>query len=171
MAFINGEIRILYFKINGSYIPVGCLTDNSFSESAGMLPTTTRDNTDGWESARPINQNYSISFSGLVTTDFIDESKVNYQRLRQLKRQRTLIEWKIDDGQANYDYGNAYITNLSDSAAIDENVSFDGSLQGYGEPYNYVDNIYFTYKEFVESKSGTLSSERCTQNYIERITT
>lgn len=171
MAFINGLIRILYFKISGVYIPVGCLTDNSFTENASMLPTTTRDNTDGWESAKPTNQNYSISFSGLVDTDFIDTSKVNYQRLRQLKRQRTLVEWKIDDGQSNYDYGSAYITSLSDSAAIDEFVAFNGNMQGYGEPFNFVDNIYFTYKEFVETNGGTLSSESCTQAYIEKLTT
>ena len=38
--FINGENRILYIKINGEFLPIGCLTGDSFSETVEMLNTT-----------------------------------------------------------------------------------------------------------------------------------
>tara|TARA_R110000803_G_scaffold63443_1_gene124105 strand:- start:1941 stop:2453 length:513 start_codon:yes stop_codon:yes gene_type:complete len=169
MAFINGEIRILYFKVNSVYIPVGCLTDNSFSESAVMLPTTTRDNTDGWGSSLPTSQSYSISFSGLVTTDFIDSSKVGYYRLRELKRSRTLVEWKVDDGLDGFDYGSAYITSLSDSSGIDDFISFSGDLQGYGEPLNQVTVLFDSYYARVIADGGTVEAEDCLKIYINSI--
>lgn len=171
MSFINGEIKILYFKIGDDYLPIGCLTDNSFSESATMLSTTTRDNSNGWESSRPTNQNYSISFSGLVTADYFQTDKVTYNQIRSLKRNRTLVEWRISTGNGDFDYGSAYLDSVSDEAEIDENVSFSGSLIGFGEPINEFDSIFFTYKEFVEANGGTLSSVSCTEIFIERLIT
>jgi hypothetical protein len=44
MDFIKGEDRILYFKINGSWLPVGCLNDNTAVKILNFLDTTTRDN-------------------------------------------------------------------------------------------------------------------------------
>lgn len=171
MEFINGAIRIIYFKIGENYLPIGCLTDNSFSESASMLPTTTRDNSNGWESSRPTTQNYSIEFSGLVTADYFQTDKVTYNQIRSLKRNRTLVEWRISVGDGNFDYGSAYLESLSDEATIDENVSFSGSMVGFGEPINEFDSIFFAYKEFVEGSGGTLSSVNCTKKFIERLIT
>ena len=37
MGFINGDIELLYFKIDGIYTPIGCLTSNSFNEEVDML--------------------------------------------------------------------------------------------------------------------------------------
>ena len=45
---IEGDIRILYIYDKTAYSPIGCLTENSFSESVEMLDTTTRDN-GGWK--------------------------------------------------------------------------------------------------------------------------
>tara|TARA_R110000772_G_scaffold244464_1_gene357576 strand:+ start:1628 stop:2125 length:498 start_codon:yes stop_codon:yes gene_type:complete len=135
--FINGENRILYIKWQGQYLPIGCLTGDSFSESSEMLNTTTRDNA-GWSTSVPTTQNYNISFEGLViNTNFAqgDSTKISYDRLRELKRNRTLIEWKSKDTHNIFvDTGKGYITELSDSSSIDEFIGFNASIIGYGAP-------------------------------------
>jgi hypothetical protein len=137
MSFINGGYRFLYIKSGELYYPIGCLTSNSFSETAEMLPTTTRDNPNGWTTSRPTTQSYNISFDGLVTSETDLANTITYKGLKAIKRSRTLIDWKIaDDDFTNYEYGQGYITGLSDSANIDEFVSFNGSIVGFGEVIN-----------------------------------
>ena len=169
MEYINGEIKILYLKKNGEYLPIGCLSDNNFSETSTTLDTTVRTNKNGWSSSIPVTQSYSIEFSGLLTVDLISDTNVTFQEIRDFKRQRTLIEWKIDDGEGNPDFGQGYITSLSEAANIDELVSFSGGIIGSGEPTNTFDSIYYEYKERVEAAGGTLSSEECTKEYIEQL--
>lgn len=135
--FINGSNRVLFIKWEEEFLPIGCLTSDSFSENVEMLSTTTRDNA-GWATSVPTNQSYNISFDGLViNTNFNggDFNKVSLDRLRELKRSRTLIEWKSEDVDKIFvDSGKGYITDLSDSANIDEFISFNGSIAGFGEP-------------------------------------
>jgi hypothetical protein len=135
--FINGSNRVLFIKWEEEFLPIGCLTSDSFSENVEMLSTTTRDNA-GWATSVPTNQSYNISFDGLViNTNFNggDFNKVSLDRLRELKRSRTLIEWKSEDVDKIFvDSGKGYITDLSDSANIDEFISFNGSIVGFGEP-------------------------------------
>lgn len=137
MEFTNGSDRILYIKLSGVWMPVGCLTSNSISESAEMMPTTTRDN-DGWATSRPTMQNYSIPFEGLqinTTVAMGDFSVASYDRLKLLKRSKTLLDWKIQGTTFPIvDYGKAYINEISEASAIDEFLSFSGSMVGYGIP-------------------------------------
>lgn len=137
MEYTNGEDRILYIKYLGDWLPVGCLTSNSISESSEMLATTTRDN-DGWMTSRPIMQNYSISFEGIQINTTVAGgtfSVASYDRLKQLKRSKTLLDWKIQGTVFPVvDYGKAYITELSETASVGEYLTFSGSLTGYGIP-------------------------------------
>ena len=134
--FIDGAYRVLFLKWDGVYLPVGCLTSDSFSESVEMLDTTTRDN-GGWKTSEPTVQSYSISFDGLViNTNFNggDFTKISLDRLRILKRSRTLVEWKTQDNNLTFvDSGKGYITSLSDSANNEEFITFNASIEGYGE--------------------------------------
>ena len=113
--FTKGEDRVLYIKINNEYLPIGCLTGDSFSESSEMLDTTTRDNA-GWKTSTPTLQSYNISFDGLVinTSDLGgDQTKISYDRLTLLKRNKTLIEWKSQDTLGVFvSVGKGYITEL-----------------------------------------------------------
>jgi hypothetical protein len=167
--FINGTTQVLHIKQDGFYFPIGCLVGNSFEESVDTIPTTTRENLNGWESSRPTNQRYSISFSGLVLSDRFDATVITYEQIRILKRQRILIEWKISREPNNDDYGFGYITSLGDSSNIDEFVSFTGEIMGQGVPENFFDAIYFGYKDRVEADGGTLTSEACTKLYIDKL--
>lgn len=137
MDYIKGEDRVLYFKISGSWVPVGCLTDNTLDETSEFLDTTTRDN-EGWGTSRPINQSYTISFSGLQLNTTVAGGNFNIaslDRLRQFKRNRQLLEWKFQGTiYPIVDYGKCYISDLSDPNVVGELISFSGSAIGYGKP-------------------------------------
>lgn len=137
MDYIKGEDRILYFKINGSWLPVGCLTENTLDETSDFLDTTTRDN-QGWNTSRPINQSYNISFAGLQVITTVAGGNFNIaslDKLRQLKRNKTLLEWKFQGSiYPIVDYGKCYLSDLSDPNITGELISFSGSAIGYGKP-------------------------------------
>ena len=137
MDFTNGADRILFLKLNGNWLPVGCLTDNSMEESAEMMETTTRDNA-GWSTSRPIMQSYSISFNGLQLNTTVVGGNFNvasYDKLKQLKRDKMLLDWKIEGTLFPIvDYGKGYINSLGEANAIDELMSFSGSITGFGKP-------------------------------------
>jgi hypothetical protein len=137
MEYYKGEERILYIKISGEYTPIGCLTDNSFSESSDTIDTTTRDN-GGWVTSRPTMQNYSIGFNGIQVNSTMaggDFGVASYDRLKELKRGRQLLEWKIQgENFPVVDYGKAYITDISEAAPVNELITFSGTLNGFGQP-------------------------------------
>jgi hypothetical protein len=124
---MNGDLRILYFYISSSWIPVGCLTGNSISESVDMIGTTTREN-DGWSQAVPMQQSYSISFDAVST---LTGSIVNIDDLRVLFRARTRVRWKIEDSDGGDTYsGYGYMTSLSEGSPVGEYITFSCTLEG-----------------------------------------
>lgn len=142
MAFVKGEERILYIKIDGVFIPVACLVSNDFQEETETLATTTRDS-GGWKSSLPITQSYVIPFSGLQKTNSpVDATKNTYTDLKKLKRDRTKIEWKTEAfGKGLIDVGYGYITFLSEAASVGDALTFDGTIQGEGKPIDFIDDI------------------------------
>lgn len=137
MEYYNGSDRILYIKQQGNWLPIGCLTSNSISENAEMLSTTTRDN-DGWSTSRPMMQGYSISFEGIQINTVVAGGTftvASYDKLKLLKRQKILFDWKIQGTTfPTVDYGKCYITELSEASAVDDFLTFSGSMVGYGIP-------------------------------------
>lgn len=138
---INGTYRLIYIEWDNEYLPIGCLTKDSFSENIEMLDTTTRDN-NGWKTSTPTNQSYNISFDGLViNTNYVkgDDAKISLDRLRILKRSKTLLNWRLFDIEKfSMESGKAYINEISDSANIDEFISFNCNMIGYGQPITTV---------------------------------
>jgi len=137
MDFTNGEDRILFIKIDGTWLPVGCLTGNGINESSDMLPTTTRDN-DGWATSRPMMQNYTVSFEGLQVNTTVaggDFTLASYDKLKLLKRNKQLLDWKIQGTIFPVvDYGKCYVNEISEVSNVGEYLSFSGTLVGYGVP-------------------------------------
>ena len=132
---IDGTYSILYIKWEDEFLPIGCLTSDSFSEDIEMLDSTTRDNA-GWRTSTPTNQSYNISFDGIVkNTNFTggDSTKISLDRLRVLKRGRTLIEWKTQDENLTFvDSGFGHITSLSKTSNMEEFISFTCDIEGFG---------------------------------------
>jgi len=137
MNFINGEDRILYVKIGGNYLPIGCLTSNGFDESSEMMDTSTRDNK-GWKTSVPIIQDYSIPFSGIQVNSTLVDGNFNvasYDKLKGLKRNRIRFEWKIQGTKYPVvDYGEGYISGLSEANDVGSFMSFSGTITGFGIP-------------------------------------
>lgn len=135
--FIDSTYNLLYIDFGEGFYPVACLTENGFSESIETLDTTTRDNT-GWKTQVLTTQSYEISFSGLVINTVFakgDFTKISYDKLKELKRNRTLFDWKIQDNELQFiESGQGQITSLSSTSSIDEFVSFEGTIIGYGVP-------------------------------------
>ena len=142
---IDGAYRVLYLKWDGTYLPIGCLTSDSFTETSEMLDTTTTDN-GGWKTSTPTTQGYNISFEGVITnTNFNggDFTKISLDRLRVLKRSGALIEWKTQDTNLIFvDSGKGHITSLSDSATSDEFITFSAEIEGYGEPLSTTAQVF-----------------------------
>ena len=137
MDYYKGEDRILYLKISGSYMPIACITDNPFSESSDFLDTTTRDN-GGWSTSRPMMQNYSISFNGLQLNTTVAGGNfdvISYDKLKELKRSKILLEWKIQGKFPVVDFGKCYISDLSEGNSVGDFLTFSGSLKGFEIPY------------------------------------
>lgn len=132
-----GDDRLLYIKINGSWLPIGCLTSNSFSETAEMIDTTTRDN-NGWSTSKPTMQSYNVSFEGIEINTTMNGGTftvASYDRLKLLKRSKTLLDWKTQGTKYPIvDYGKAYINEISDTSVVGELISFSGSMVGFGMP-------------------------------------
>ena len=168
MNYENGTLKILYFKKDETYFPIGCLTTNSFSESAEMLDTTTRDNA-GWKTSTPTNQSYNISFDGLITQELTLPNLVTYSDIKQLKRNKILIDWKIEDSSGNIDSGFGHIDNLSDSAEIDSMTTFSGSLRGFGIPVDPIDAIFNAYELRVITAGGTITNKVCQIAFIQKM--
>jgi predicted secreted protein len=146
--FKDGTYKLLYIFVSGIYYPIGCLTSQSFSESADMLETTTRQNAGGWKTSIPTNQSYNISFSGLITTDNKGGTILTYNDLQALKRAKTLINWKTNNESTGFsDFGMGYITSLDNNAEVDSVIDFSASIEGYGEPVLQLDtqeNLNYT---------------------------
>src|SRR4051812_37835934 len=126
MDFTNGQDRILFLKINGNWLPIGCLNDNSMDETSEFIDTTTRDN-QGWATSRPLMQSYNLSFNGLQLNTTVSGGNftiASYDKLKQLKRDKTLLDWKIQGTiYPIVDYGQGYLAQLSEANAIDEFMS------------------------------------------------
>ena len=169
MSFVNGDNKILYIKVDGSYLPIGCLDTNGISEGADEIDTSTRDN-NGWKTSRPVNQFYDISFSGLIESNNLDANKTTFFDLLYFKRSRTLLDWRIGTTDTNYDFGQGYLIDLSNEAPASELVTFSGTLKGYGKPKNYLNEIYSNWEtELLDETSGVVSNRRCVLNQINNL--
>jgi hypothetical protein len=101
------------------------------------MDTTTRDN-QGWKTSRPIMQTYTLSFSGIQLNTTVSGGNfavASYDKLQQLKRNRILLDWKVQGSvYPIVNYGKCHIISLSDANTAGELVTFSGSAEGFGVP-------------------------------------
>lgn len=135
--YVQGKESILYLKYNAIWTPISCETSNGLSETAEMIPTTTRDDK-GWESSSVGVQSYSISFTGQVTI-FDFGVNLTYFKVKEIKRDGKLIEWQRRTANRIIESGMCHISDLSDSFETDGIATFDATLKGVGKP-RMIDN-------------------------------
>lgn len=69
---------------------------------------------------------------------------VSYDRLRQIKRNREKITWRIfspEVGTQFIDEGEGYVANISESSPVNNDASFSGSIMGWGVPRVLLVNV------------------------------
>lgn len=132
MTHVKGDIRILYIKNSGEFVPIGCLTNNSMDESSDFLDTTTSI-AGGWRTRIPTTQDLTITFEGYQPID--GTGVLTHHNLKQKKRTKELIEWRIGEEDGSYiDSGFGYIESIGESAPSGDFLTFGGSILNYGVP-------------------------------------
>jgi len=85
---------------------------------------------------------------------------VSYDRLRQIKRNREKITWRIfspEIGTQFIDEGEGFIANISESSPVNNDASFSGSIIGWGVPRVLLLNVAIgTNGEFITDGDGNL---------------
>lgn len=133
---LKGEDSIFFIKYNNVWCPIACETSNAFSENVEMMNTTTRDN-GGWKTELPTLQSYSITLDAVLSIDdeTANSNVLSYNKIRKMKRDLTLIEWKRETWKGWYiDEGKAHIVDVSDSNTVGEDITFSLKLNGFGKP-------------------------------------
>jgi hypothetical protein len=87
---------------------------------------------------------------------------VSYDRLRQIKRNREKITWRIfspEIGTQFIDEGEGYIANISESSPVNNDASFSGSIIGWGVPRVLLLNVAIgTNGEFITDGEDNIIS-------------
>lgn len=150
---IEGNDRILLIKQGENFLPVACLTSNSFSEQTQMFETTTRAS-GGWETSLPDNQSYNLSFSGINQA-----TGVSVETLQLLKRNRIKIIWGIGTAGNVLEQGFGYINEISVNDDVNQNSTFSGSIQGVGKPESLQSAIGANVDDFLADFDGNLIAD------------
>jgi hypothetical protein len=91
---------------------------------------------------------------------------LSYDRLKEIKRNRQLLDWKIQGNTFPIvDYGKCYITEISEATPVDEFITFSGTLTGFGKPRFgdgdiAVDCVLSEWSEWSACSSGTQTRTR-----------
>ena len=131
MGFIKGKERVLFIRDSNIWMPVAFLTSNSWDSPVEFIPTTTRDNA-GYSTDIPISQSNNISFAAIAAEEV--DGKKGYLKLIELKNDRTLFDFRLYVADKDFShYGKGHISNLSETADVDDLMTFEGSINVYGK--------------------------------------
>lgn len=125
-----GKDEILFIHDGTAYLPIGCLTTNSISESREITEgTKTKCNTN--PQGVPQDPTYEASFEAVANDDEI--TKMTHTKMRAEMIKATPSYWKITRGGVDLEFGKAYLTSLERSAPVDNVITWSGTLSGVGE--------------------------------------
>ena len=137
-TFIKGEDMLLFVWISPAYLPIACLTSNSFNKAKTIIETTTK--CDPSVVIRGSGtRSYELPFEGIyidTTSATGDDTKASHDRLRALFNTDDLQTWRMDTGLADvpYYYGSGIFNQLDiTSGSGDEFTSFTGNISGSGD--------------------------------------
>lgn len=127
MADLLGKDEILEIHDGTSYLPIGCLTSNTITES--------REITDGTKTKCNLNPQgvpqaatYEASFEAVAEDDEV--TKMTHTKMREEMAKDTPTFWRITRGGVGIEFGKAYLTSLERSAPVDNVITWSGTLQG-----------------------------------------
>lgn len=134
-TYINGQNEILaVWNGTDAYEPIVCLISNGLSESVDEISSRTKCDAGGAMQKKAGAYSYEIPFEGLYAKT--EASKVGWAELRTKLRALGNVDWRITttypDDTTDIEYGNAYFSSLEKTGAIDEDITFSGTLVGSG---------------------------------------
>ena len=138
-TFIAGEDIILYVWISPAYLPIACLTSNSFNRAKTIIETTTKCDP-GVVIRASGTRSYEIPFEGIyidTTSATGDDTKASHDALMALFDTDDLQTWRMDTGLADtpFYYGSGIFNQLDFTAGSgDEFANFSGNISGSGDP-------------------------------------
>lgn len=134
-TFIKGDAVILsiYDDVSSAYEPVGCLTSNEISFTRNVIEAQTK--CDPNEIIRDGGStSYEITFEGIDIPNGNDKWEYSSFLSRISYPTDEKLTWKISTGQSApaSRYGTAVLSELTQTAPTNENVTFSGTLSGSG---------------------------------------
>jgi TP901-1 family phage major tail protein len=133
-TFIKGDNVILsiWDSVSEEYEPIGCLTSNEISFSREVIEAKTK--CDAGEVVRDGGSvSYELSFEGVDIE--IENEKMEYNSLLFYISNANMekLTWRLSTGVTPaFRYGTAVLTELTQTAPTDDNVTFSGTLSGSG---------------------------------------
>lgn len=128
-----GKNSILFLYVNTAYLPIGCLTSNDLSKSLEMNDgTATKCNV----SPDPIpgKKSYQWSFEAVAIED--DVAKASLDKAHTLMDAGDIVYWKQEITKENNTkitrYGKGVLTELNESAPVEGEITFSGTIVGIG---------------------------------------
>ena len=117
-----------------SYDPIVCLTSSGLSEAVAEVSARTKCDANGATQRKAGAYTYEIPFEGLYAKPEAD--KFGWVELKAKLRSLGNFDWKITttyaDDTTEIEYGSGYFSSLEKTGAVDENITFSGSLMGSG---------------------------------------
>jgi len=134
-TYIKGQNEILYVWDGvDTYEPVVCLTSSGLSETVDEITGRTKCDENGATQKQAGAYSYEIPFEGLYATTEVD--KISWAEIRTKLRSLGTFTWKIEttypDASTDAEYGTAYFSSLEKTGAVDEFMTFSGTLMGSG---------------------------------------
>ena len=117
-----------------AYEPIVCLTSSGLSEAVAEISARTKCDANGATQRKAGAYTYEIPFEGLYAKP--EASKVGWVELKTKLRTLGDFTWKITttyaDDTTEVEYGSGFFSSLEKTGAVDENITFSGSLMGSG---------------------------------------
>ena len=122
-----GKNEILEIHDGTAYLPIGCLTTQSLSESREITDgTKTKCNLN--PQGVPQSPTYELSFEAVANDDKI--TKMTHIKMREEMTKDTPTFWRITRGGTGIEFGKAYLTSLERSAPVEDVITWSGTLVG-----------------------------------------
>lgn len=129
MAALLGKDDVLFIHNGTTYLPVGCLTSNSYDKSRDFADgTVTKCNT----SPAPIPQSstYEVSFDAIADDDEV--TKIGFALIEGEMDKDVPSYWKTQRKGEDHKFGKGWFTSVSSEAPADGEVTWSATLRGDG---------------------------------------
>lgn len=129
MAALLGKDDIFFVHNGTTYLPVGCLTSNSYDKTRDFADgTVTKCNTT--PSPIPQKSSYETSFEAIADDDII--TKIGMELIESEMENDEPSYWKTQRKGVDYKFGKGYFTAVGSQAPADGEITWNASLRGDG---------------------------------------